>query len=67
LKTKTSTIMTNDGVSSAIEQVAYALKVSPASQQRRFERWVEESVYSDSAEIRIKPLPIARKAILLHR
>jgi hypothetical protein len=24
-------------------------------------------IYSDSAEIRIKPLPIARKAILLHR
>jgi transposase-like protein len=24
-------------------------------------------LYSDSAEIRIKPLPIARKAILLHR
>jgi hypothetical protein len=26
-----------------------------------------DQVYSDSAEIRIKPLPIARKAILLHR
>jgi hypothetical protein len=25
------------------------------------------ALYSDSAEIRIKPLPIARKAILLHR
>jgi hypothetical protein len=57
LKTKSGTVMTNGGVSSAIEQVAYALKVSPASQQGCFERWVEESVIKVERPAAVPPDP----------